>query len=108
MAKDFVHRGVPLNGIGFQAHVDLSFDNAAKLASFRSNLQRFADLGLEIHITELDIRLSSDAREQLEAQAALYGKIVRACLENRAPTSTRGFRRSFPDTVGRSPGTRIT
>src|SRR5882762_9817252 len=27
MAQGFVRRGVPLNGVGFQMHVDLSFDN---------------------------------------------------------------------------------
>ena len=57
MAQDFKTRGVPLDGIGFQFHVDLTFDNPGILASVTSNFQRFAALGLEIHITELDIRL---------------------------------------------------
>ena len=51
------NRGVPLDGIGFQFHVDLTFDNPSTLASVASNFQRFAALGMEIHITELDIRL---------------------------------------------------
>ena len=34
MAKDFKKRGVPLDGIGFQAHVSLKFDDPEKLASF--------------------------------------------------------------------------
>ena len=34
MAKDFKKRGVPLDGIGFQTHVSLKFDDPAKLASF--------------------------------------------------------------------------
>ena len=41
MAADFKKRGVPLNGIGFQVHVDLAFDNPATLALFRQNLTRF-------------------------------------------------------------------
>ncbi len=57
MAKDFKKRGVPLDGIGFQTHVSLKFDDPAKLASFAKNLERFAKLGLELHITELDVRL---------------------------------------------------
>jgi len=58
MAVDFKKRSVPLDGIGFQAHVSLKFDDPAKLASFAKNLERFAKLGLELHITELDIRLT--------------------------------------------------
>ena len=61
MAKDFKKRGVPLDGIGFQTHVSLKFDNPEKLASFAKNLERFAKLGLELHITELDVRLSDSS-----------------------------------------------
>jgi len=81
MAVDFVRRGVPLNGIGLQMHVDLGFDDPAKLKSFAENMERIAKLGLEVHITELDIALSSNDAIQLEKQAELYGKIARACVE---------------------------
>ncbi len=81
MAVDFKRRGVPLDGIGIQAHVDLSFDNPSVLASFRKNMRRFADLGLEIHITELDVRLHDGSAASLSAQAKIYAEITRACLE---------------------------
>jgi endo-1,4-beta-xylanase len=84
MATGFKNRGVPLHGIGFQMHVDLGFDNAGTLQSFASNLQRFAALGLELHITELDIRVTSNDANTLNAQAALYGKIVSACVHQPA------------------------
>ncbi len=45
-AQDFRGRGIPLDGVGFQVHVDLNFDNPNTLASFTSNMQRFAALGL--------------------------------------------------------------
>jgi len=80
MAKNFKKRGVPLDGIGFQAHVGLYFDDPAKLASFARNLKRFAKLGLELHITELDIRLSDSSPASLAAQAKLYGEITTLCL----------------------------
>ncbi len=73
---DFKKRGVPLDGIGFQAHVSLKFDDPAKLESFAKNLERFAKLGLELHITELDIRLSDSSAALLNAQAKLYGEIT--------------------------------
>jgi len=81
MAVDFKRRGVPLDGVGIQAHVDLSFDNPSVLASFRKNMKRFADLGLEIHITELDVRLHDGSTASLNAQAKIYGEIASACLD---------------------------
>ena len=84
MATDFKNRGVPLHGVGFQMHIDLGFDNAGTLQSFASNLQRFATLGLELHITELDIRVNANDANTLNAQAVLYGKIVTACVQQSA------------------------
>ena len=84
MAKDFKKRGVPLDGVGFQAHVSLKFDDPAKLASFAKNLERFAKLGLELHITELDIRLDRFECGVLTAQAKLYGEITTLCVDQPA------------------------
>jgi endo-1,4-beta-xylanase len=84
MAQDFKTRGVPLDGVGFQLHIDLTFDNPATLASLTSNLQRFAALGLELHITELDIRLQDSSVASLSAQAKLYGEIAAICVQQPA------------------------
>ena len=84
MARDFKKRGVPLDGVGFQAHVSLKFDDPAKLASFAKNLERFAKLGLEVQITELDVRLDNSSADSLNAQAKLYGEITRVCVEQPA------------------------
>jgi len=84
MAEDFKKRGVPLDGIGFQAHISLQFDDPAKLASFAENLERFAKLGLELQITELDIRLSDSSAASLSAQAKLYGEITALCVHQPA------------------------
>ena len=84
MAREFKSRGVPINGIGFQMHVTLKSDTPENLQSFAVNLKRFADLGLEIHITELDVRLPSDDPASLAAQAKFYGEIVDACVRQAA------------------------
>ena len=81
MAKDFRSRGVPLDGIGFQMHINLKFNDAATLASFARNLKRFSDLGLEIHITELDVALDSADPASFAAQADVYRKVARICLQ---------------------------
>ncbi len=57
MLSSFVSAGVPVQGVGFQSH----FTTAPSGASVRANFQRFQDLGLDLHVTELDIRLPVDA-----------------------------------------------
>ena len=84
MAKDFKKRGVPLDGIGFQTHISLKFDDPAKLASYAKNLERFATLGLELDITELDIRLGDSSPASFGAQAKLYGEITALCVQQPA------------------------
>jgi endo-1,4-beta-xylanase len=84
MAKDFKKRGVPLDGIGFQTHISLKFDDPTILDSYKKNLERFAQLGLELHITELDVRLNDSSAASLSAQAKLYGEITRLCVQQPA------------------------
>src|SRR5208282_5044238 len=84
MVKDFKKRGVPIDGVGFQTHVSLKFDDPKKLASCAKNLERFAKLGLELQITELDIRLDDSSAASLAAQAKLYGEITALCVQQPA------------------------
>jgi endo-1,4-beta-xylanase len=71
MVKDFKQRGVPIDCVGFQSH----FNSSSPVpADYRQNLQRFADLGVDVQITELDIEGSGSA------QATSYGNVVKACL----------------------------
>ncbi|MFE3525581.1 endo-1,4-beta-xylanase [Streptomyces sp. NPDC059161] len=69
---------VPINGFGMQAHLALQYGFPDRL---RQNIRRFADLGVDVAITELDIRmvLPSDATK-LAQQADWYGKVTDACL----------------------------
>jgi endo-1,4-beta-xylanase len=104
MAADFVQKNVPLDGIGLQMHVDLRFDDRATLDSLAENLERFAKLGLEVHITELDIALPSNDPAHLKKQAELYGKIVRACVEQPACKVVQTW--GFTDKYSWIPGSR--
>ncbi|NBM20318.1 endo-1,4-beta-xylanase [Streptomyces sp. GC420] len=71
MVRDFKARGVPIDCVGFQSH----FNSASPVpGDYRANLQRFADLGVDVQITELDIEGSGSS------QAASYGNVVNACL----------------------------
>lgn len=74
-----IHRiaGVPLDGIGFQAHFYLG----TVPATIQQNLQRFADLGLDVAITEVDINMRGPGNATALAQQAKdYHAIVSACV----------------------------
>ncbi|WP_437692959.1 endo-1,4-beta-xylanase [Sorangium sp. So ce176] len=78
MIKGMVERGVPIDGVGFQMHIGPP-NNEAGGADVAANLRRFADLGLEVLISEMDINRCSNqvtAEEQLE----YYHDIVEACF----------------------------
>ncbi|MGW7520064.1 endo-1,4-beta-xylanase [Streptomyces sp. NPDC054796] len=71
MVKDFKARGVPIDCVGFQSHFN---SNSPVPGDYQQNLQRFADLGVDVQITELDIEGSGTA------QADNYRRVVQACL----------------------------
>jgi endo-1,4-beta-xylanase len=82
MVRDFRQRGVPIDGVGFQMHVA---HQRADVASISANIKRFTALGVQVHITELDVALPVDAQgnarpEDLQFQAEIYRQIASACL----------------------------
>ncbi|NQU85134.1 MAG: endo-1,4-beta-xylanase [Mariniphaga sp.] len=52
MVKDFKKRGIPIHGIGLQGHVGLDYPD---LREFEASIKAFADEGMKVHITELDV-----------------------------------------------------
>ena len=71
-------RGVPIDGVGIQMHLNASPPNVAVLASFMSRLR---NLGLQVAITEMDVRLpDATAGQQLGTQASVYADVLRTCL----------------------------
>jgi endo-1,4-beta-xylanase len=75
--QDLQKQGVPIDGVGFQTHLDTQYP----LPDLQANLQRFADLGLNVAETEVDVRttLPVTAVEQ-SAQNAGYSQSLQACL----------------------------
>lgn len=80
LAQQLIAEGVPVGGMGFQGH--LSFDYPFP-SDVQANLQRFADLGLKVAITELDVRMPVSpvpSAELQEEQARWFADMVGACL----------------------------
>lgn len=67
---------VPIDGIGVQAHLIVG----QLPTDIRQNLQDFADLGVDVAITELDIRMPTPpTKESLEQQKKDYETVIKAC-----------------------------
>ncbi len=60
--------GVPIDSVGCQSHLGTSI-----AGDYQANLQRFADLGVDVQITELDVTQGAN-------QANIYATVTRACL----------------------------
>ena len=73
--------GVPLHGVGVQAHEMVG--EVPPFADVKRNLEEFAALGVEVAITELDVRFSVLPPDEagLEQQKRDFETIVRACRE---------------------------
>ncbi|MGX1371537.1 endo-1,4-beta-xylanase [Streptomyces canus] len=81
LAKELKAQGVPLDGIGLQTHLALQYGYPTTL---EANLRRFARLGLDTALTEVDIRMILPATEEkLAQQADWYADLTRACLSVR-------------------------
>ncbi|MFD5467285.1 endo-1,4-beta-xylanase [Kitasatospora sp. NPDC127059] len=77
LAQSLLAQGVPLGGIGLESHFVLG----QVPSDLQANMQRFADLGLDVAITELDDRIQLPASgAALQQQAHDYTAVVRACL----------------------------
>ena len=97
MVKNFKRRGVPIDGVGIQAHI-FNLD-LKELSSISANISRLVDLGVQVHITEMDVALPVDAsgavldRSDLSKQAEVYGLVATACFQQPGCTAfmTWGF-----------------
>ena len=97
-----------IDGVGFQSHFDITYTDEF-FEGIRSNIKRYAEIGIEVHITELDVLCMSQWWEifnllfkdtilyyfeyeifpfkhqcteaELERQAEIYGKYLQICLE---------------------------
>ncbi|WP_245767828.1 endo-1,4-beta-xylanase [Stigmatella erecta] len=81
LARSLQEQGVPLHGIGMQAHVTPNYYPSQ--AQLEAVLSRLEQAGLEGQLTELDVSLAKltdtpDA-EKFELQAQIYQGLVAAC-----------------------------
>lgn len=83
LVRKLLAAGVPLDGVGFQFHANIA-PHAPRPDSVRENLRRFAALGLDIAVSEIDVRTSNapgTIEERLAKQANVYSSVAGICAE---------------------------
>ena len=77
LVKFLKRRHIPIHGIGFQAHLIVG----QVPSTIQANMERFTALGVEVAITELDIRMTLPETDALlEQQKKDYHTVVSACM----------------------------
>ncbi|MDC0708903.1 endo-1,4-beta-xylanase [Stigmatella sp. ncwal1] len=73
-------KGIPVDGVGHQTHISLFYPTIQEI---ERSIIKFADLGVETHITELDVSVYSQSSQRYDTfpedlkqkQAALYKQL---------------------------------
>jgi len=77
LVKSLKEQGVPISGVGLESHFILGTVPSTMLA----NMRRFAALGVDVAVTELDDRIQLPATSaDLAQQASDYATVVGDCL----------------------------
>ncbi|MDQ0194086.1 endo-1,4-beta-xylanase [Paenibacillus wynnii] len=98
LVKSLLEQGVPIHGVGLQAHWNL-YDPT--LDDIRAAIEKYASLGLQLQLTELDVSmfrfedrrtdLSAPGADLLELQATRYEALFRLLKEYRDVISSVTF-----------------
>jgi endo-1,4-beta-xylanase len=85
LVQGLLERGVPIDGVGFQMHVSLRWSPQPQ--DVAANMERLGALGLQVHITEMDVAIQGapgTVEERLAAQANIYRDMMDVCLGSSA------------------------
>jgi len=76
--QDLKSQGVPIDGVGFETHVDSTYAEP----DLETELMRFAQAGFDVAVTEADVRAQTpiDA-DQVKTQSGIFADTVSACLD---------------------------
>lgn len=80
LVKGLLDARVPIDGVGFQFHVDARFPPSEQ--AIIDNFARFTALGLRVNISELDVQVRNvvgSRADKLALQKQIYHRVVAAC-----------------------------
>lgn len=90
--KDAKTRGVPIDGVGMQMHINAS--NPPPKQALIDNMKRFAELGTPVYITEFDVNSNSVKGSDMykgQLESKIMYDVVRACIESKSCVSFTVF-----------------
>lgn len=80
LIEDLQSKGVPIDGVGLQMHFTQGAHPSAK--DVGENIARLAELGMKVHVTEMDVRIEQPiTAEKLASQAKTYREMIEVCIE---------------------------
>jgi endo-1,4-beta-xylanase len=82
LARELLAAGAPLHGVGFQGHIMPPFGPRFRptATEMQATFERFAALGLEIEVTEVDVTVPAATPCEFARQGDVYCDIMAACL----------------------------
>lgn len=106
--QDLLDKGTPIDVVGFEFHLTVGEDDPT-VEDIVNNFKRYGELGLEVYVTELDIKIPEPVTpEKLEEQARIYGIVMQAVLEseycNSITTWTHSDKYNWITAYGSFPG----
>ncbi len=88
LVSALLENDVPIDGVGLQMHImvgDARPNRSIDPDELRENIERLGELGLQVQITEMDVRHSGlPTASILERQAEDYRQVVEVCLQTEA------------------------
>jgi len=86
MLRDMKMRGIPIDGVGLQGHYFVEPDGGKRgvpnMQAIRDNMARYAEIGLEVQVTESDFRVGKPLDDdKTQVQKAFYADFLQACID---------------------------
>ena len=84
MVQGMRQRGVPIDGVGLQMHINSTVDGQRSADQIRQNMKRLTDLGLQVVYSELDVSLcgTADIATRRTQQKQRLSDVTKVCMDN--------------------------
>ena len=91
LIREMKGAGIPVDAVGVQLHMYLRADGKIyeeqgivfDYAKFDAMITAYGELGVEVHITEFEVKLPANpTEEQYEKQAETYRRVLETCINN--------------------------
>ncbi len=79
MCKSLYEKGY-LDGIGMQSHINANYDGFSGMAAYTAAMQKYASIGCEVQVTELDIS-TENGTYTAQQQAEKYKAVFQAAID---------------------------